>query len=221
MSSNPRPPARPIPWLQIARLAWAALALVTIALYAWGLTYELNEPATMCRASTNVPCVESEAAARLEQLGFPAWYPQFLAVLNDSVVPLVYLAVALLIFWRARQSWLGLAASALLLSSGGMPSSHSALVIGVCIAAGLTLGFDTPVFAVAFVLAMIVVYDATGVRRHAGDQARVINLMIDELLTGHPLAEKELKEVLGHTPREVLAGILLGAVIAYLTVRVF
>ena len=109
----------------------------------------------------------------------------------------------------------------LLLSSGGMPSSHSALVIGACIATGLTLGFDTPVFAVAFVLAMIVVYDATGVRRHAGDQARVINLMIDELLTGHPLAEKELKEVLGHTPREVLGGILLGVVIAYLTVRVF
>ena len=109
----------------------------------------------------------------------------------------------------------------LLLSSGGMPSSHSALVVGASIATGLTLGFDTPVFAIAFVLAMIVVYDATGVRRHAGDQARVINLMIDELLTGHPLAEKELKEVLGHTPREVLGGVLLGVVMAYLTVRVF
>ena len=110
---------------------------------------------------------------------------------------------------------------ALLLSSGGMPSSHSALVIGACTATGLTLGFDSPVFAIAFVLAMIVVYDATGVRRHAGDQARVINLMIDELLTGHPLAEKELKEVLGHTPREVLGGVFLGVLIAYLTVRVF
>src|SRR5713101_6243254 len=91
----------------------------------------------------------------------------------------------------------------LLLSTGGMPSSHSALVTG------------------AFVLAMIVVYDATGVRRHAGDHARVINLMIDELLTGHPLAEKELKEVLGHTPREVLAGILLGLVIAFLVTKVW
>ena len=110
---------------------------------------------------------------------------------------------------------------ALLLSSGGMPSSHSALVIGACIATSLTLGFDTPVFAIAFVLAMIVVYDATGVRRHAGDQARVINLMIDELLTGHPLAEKELKEVLGHTPREVLGGILLGLAIAYLMIKGF
>jgi hypothetical protein len=115
VSSNSRLLARPIPWLQIACAAWAVLALVTIALYAWGLTYDLNEPATMCRASINVPCVESEAAARLAQLGFPAWYPQFLAVLNDGVVPLVYLAVALLIFWRARQSWLGLAVSVLLL----------------------------------------------------------------------------------------------------------
>jgi len=109
---------------------------------------------------------------------------------------------------------------ALLLSAGGMPSSHSALVTGAFMAVGLQEGFNTPLFAVAFVLAMIVVYDATGVRRAAGDQARVINLMIDELLTGHPLAEKELKEVLGHTPREVLGGIILGLVIAYLTVKV-
>ena len=109
----------------------------------------------------------------------------------------------------------------LLLSSGGMPSSHSALVTGAFTAVGLQDGFNTPLFAVAFVLAMIVVYDATGVRRAAGDQARVINLMIDELLTGHPLAEKELKEVLGHTPREVLGGIALGMLIAYLTVKVF
>ncbi len=107
----------------------------------------------------------------------------------------------------------------LLLSSGGMPSSHSALVTGAFMAIGLQEGFNTPVFAVAFVLAMIVVYDATGVRRAAGDQARVINLMIDELLTGHPLAEKELKEVLGHTPREVLGGIALGMVMAYLMVK--
>jgi acid phosphatase family membrane protein YuiD len=109
----------------------------------------------------------------------------------------------------------------LLLSAGGMPSSHSALVTGAFMAVGLQEGFNTPAFAVAFVVAMIVVYDATGVRRAAGDHARVINLMIDELLTGHPLAEKELKEVLGHTPREVLAGILLGLVIAFLMVKVF
>ena len=109
----------------------------------------------------------------------------------------------------------------LLISAGGMPSSHSALVIGASIAIGLQEGFRTPLFALAFVVAMIVVYDAMGVRRHAGDHARVLNLMIDELLTGHPLAEKELKEVLGHTPREVLGGGLLGLTMAYLVVRVF
>jgi acid phosphatase family membrane protein YuiD len=57
------------------------------------------------------------------------------------------------------------------------------------------------------------------VRRHAGDHARVLNLMIDELLTGHPLAEKELKEVLGHTPREVVAGIALGIIVSILVVN--
>jgi len=108
----------------------------------------------------------------------------------------------------------------LLISSGGMPSSHSALVIGASVAIGLQEGFDTPLFALAWVIAVIVIYDAIGVRRHAGDHARVLNLMIDELLTGHPLAEKELKEVLGHTPREVIAGVVLGIVVAYLIIRV-
>ena len=107
----------------------------------------------------------------------------------------------------------------LLLSSGGMPSSHSAMVTAVTMAIGFTQGFGSPIFAIAFVVAMIVIYDATGVRRHAGDQARVINLMIDELLTGHPLAEKELKEVLGHTPREVVGGIALGIIVAILVVN--
>ena len=110
---------------------------------------------------------------------------------------------------------------ALLLSSGGMPSSHSALSIGVAAAIGLHEGFRSPLFALAFVFAMVVIYDAMGVRRQAGNHARVLNLMIDELLTGHPLAEKELKEVLGHTPREVVGGGLLGVTMAYLIVRGF
>ncbi|MGH2521316.1 MAG: divergent PAP2 family protein [Anaerolineales bacterium] len=122
-------------------------------------------------------------------------------------VPLEYLL-------RRRWDW------GLLLSSGGMPSSHSALVTGAATAIGLQLGFDSPLFAMAGVFAMIVIYDAIGVRRQAGDHARVLNLMIDELLTGHPLAEKELKEVLGHTPREVIGGIALGVGTAYLIMRV-
>ena len=109
----------------------------------------------------------------------------------------------------------------LLFAAGGMPSSHTALVTGIAVGVGLQDGFDSTTFAVAAVLAAVVIYDATGVRRHAGDHARVLNLMIDELLTGHPLAEKELKEVLGHTPREVVGGLLLGMVTAYLMLRVF
>lgn len=110
---------------------------------------------------------------------------------------------------------------ALLFSAGGMPSSHTALVTGIAAGVGLQEGFGSAAFAIASVLAMVVIYDATGVRRHAGDHARVLNLMIDELLTGHPLAEKELKEVLGHTPREVIGGVLLGLVVTYLALRVF
>jgi uncharacterized protein len=108
----------------------------------------------------------------------------------------------------------------LLISAGGMPSSHSSLVTAVTVAVGLTQGFSSPLFALACVLSLIVIYDATGVRRHAGDHARVLNLMIDELLTGHPLAEKELKEVLGHTPREVVAGIALGIISGIVVVNV-
>ncbi len=109
----------------------------------------------------------------------------------------------------------------LLLSSGGMPSSHSALVIGASVSIGLEEGFKTPLFALSSVLAMIVIYDAIGIRRQAGDHARVLNLMIDELFTGHPLAEKELKEVLGHTPREVIGGMVLGILVPFLVFRVF
>jgi acid phosphatase family membrane protein YuiD len=117
-------------------------------------------------------------------------------------------------FLRREWDW------GLLIAAGGMPSSHSALVTGVSVAIGLQEGFGSPLFAIAGIVAMIVIYDATGVRRHAGDHARVLNLMIDELLTGHPLAEKELKEVLGHTPREVIGGVLLGIALAIIMVRV-
>lgn len=106
-------------------------------------------------------------------------------------------------------------------SSGGMPSSHAALVTGCAFGLGFEYGFDSPYFAMAGVLAGVVVYDAIGVRRAAGNHARMINLMMDELLTGHPLAEQELEELLGHTPRQVLMGILLGISTAYVGVRFF
>ncbi len=97
-----------------------------------------------------------------------------------------------------------------LLSVGGMPSSHSALIVGATNAAGLYYGYDSPIFALGVALAMIVTYDAAGVRRQAGMHAERINVLFDELLKGHMWSEDELREVLGHTPLEVLAGTLWG-----------
>lgn len=105
---------------------------------------------------------------------------------------------------------------ALLLRAGGMPSSHSALVTGVAHAAGLFSGFDSAVFALAATLAIIVVYDATGIRRQAGIHAAVINTMIEDLASGHPLKEEQLREVLGHTPLEAIGGVLLGLAVAHI-----
>lgn len=101
-------------------------------------------------------------------------------------------------------------------SSGGMPSSHSALVTSVMLSIGLFYGFDSPLFALAVTLAMIVVYDAAGVRREAGRHAEKINVLINELFSGHPISEKQLKEVIGHTPAQVIMGVILGLGIAIL-----
>ncbi|MBM3145463.1 MAG: divergent PAP2 family protein [Chloroflexi bacterium] len=106
---------------------------------------------------------------------------------------------------------------ALLLRAGGMPSSHSALVAATAHAIGLFEGFDSPFFALAVTLAIIVIYDATGIRRQAGIHAGLINRIVNELSSGHlpgHETQEQLKEVLGHTPIEALAGTLLGIVIA-------
>ena len=103
---------------------------------------------------------------------------------------------------------------ALFLAAGGMPSSHSALVTSTAAAVGLNYGFDNPLFGVAVAVAMIVVYDATGIRRQAGMQAQKINVLVEELLQGHPISQEHLREVLGHTPLEALGGVLLGLVVA-------
>lgn len=105
---------------------------------------------------------------------------------------------------------------ALVFSSGGMPSSHSALMSATTLAIALFHGFDTPLFALSFAISMVVLYDATGVRRQAGFHAQKINLVINELFTGQPVSEKQLQEVLGHSPLEVVAGTLLGVLIALL-----
>jgi acid phosphatase family membrane protein YuiD len=103
---------------------------------------------------------------------------------------------------------------ALLFTTGGMPSSHSALVTATTLAIGLYHGFDHPTFALGVAITMIVTYDAAGVRQQAGIHAQRINVIFQELLRGHPVSERDLKIVLGHTPLEVTGGILLGLVIA-------
>lgn len=117
-------------------------------------------------------------------------------------------------FLRARRwDW------SLLLRAGGMPSSHSALVAAVAHGVGLFHGFDTPLFAVAVVLAVIVIYDATGVRRQAGKHAERINAIIEDLASGKPHwheTQEQLREVLGHTPMEAIGGTALGLVTAHL-----
>ena len=79
-----------------------------------------------------------------------------------------------------------------LLSAGGMPSSHSALMVGATVGIGLHEGFDTSIFALAVATTMIVIYDAAGVRRQAGIHAEKINVLINELLAGHPISDKQL-----------------------------
>jgi acid phosphatase family membrane protein YuiD len=103
-----------------------------------------------------------------------------------------------------------------LVSSGGMPSSHSALVTGLATATGRELGVTSPIFALAVVLASIVMYDAAGVRRAVSIQARILNQMIEEAFQGSPMAEKRLRELIGHTPVQVFVGALLGLVVGFL-----
>ncbi len=101
------------------------------------------------------------------------------------------------------------------LGSGGMPSSHSALVTALAAGVGQAEGWDSTAFAIATVFAIIVMYDATGVRQAAGKQAKLLNQIIEELFHDeHHLNEERLKELLGHTPVQVFAGCALGIAVA-------
>lgn len=101
-----------------------------------------------------------------------------------------------------------------LIGTGGMPSSHAASASAMATAVGLHVGWATPLFGVAAYLAMVVMYDATGIRQAAGKQAAVLNRMIEELREHHTIEGERLKELLGHTPLEVLAGMAYGVGLA-------
>jgi acid phosphatase family membrane protein YuiD len=100
--------------------------------------------------------------------------------------------------------------------TGGMPSSHSALVVAAATGVGMDYGFDSGLFAIAIALAAVVTYDAAGVRREAGAHARALNAVIAELLKGHPIEKIKFKEVLGHSRMEVLMGIVFGVFVMLL-----
>ena len=108
----------------------------------------------------------------------------------------------------------------LLLSTGGMPSSPTTLVTAIAHGTGMVQGFDSPAFAIAVALAMVVMYDATGIRRQAGLHAEMINAMVQDLMEGHPLKQEKLAEVLGHSPAEAFVGLILGLVASTITVLV-
>ena len=102
-----------------------------------------------------------------------------------------------------------------LVSTGGMPSAHSALVGALATGVGLQRGWGSNEFAIACLFAVIVMYDAAGVRQAAGKQARILNQMMDELFQEeHTLDQERLKELIGHTPVQVLVGLALGITIA-------
>ncbi len=103
-------------------------------------------------------------------------------------------------------------------STGGMPSAHSALVSALAASVGLIYGLGSPFFAVSTIFALVVMFDAQGVRRAAGLQARVLNQIVDELMKQHHLPKREkLAELLGHSRHEVFAGLILGVLTALIT----
>ena len=109
----------------------------------------------------------------------------------------------------------------ILAQAGGMPSSHSAMVSSLVTAIGYQNGLDSPLFAIAVVLAVIVMYDARGVRQESGKQARVLNELLRTVFSGHPITDAELKELVGHTSLQVLVGGIIGVLysLTYLVAR--
>ena len=99
---------------------------------------------------------------------------------------------------------------------GGMPSSHAAIVMGLTATIGRFNGVTSPLFAAALIFSFVVMYDAAGVRRAAGRQAALLNRLVEDLFSQRGVKEEHLRELLGHTPFEVLAGAALGVAVGLL-----
>ncbi|MFC1570420.1 divergent PAP2 family protein [Candidatus Omnitrophota bacterium] len=103
-----------------------------------------------------------------------------------------------------------------LVGTGGMPSSHASGVTAMTTAVGLYHGVDTALFGVALMFAVVVICDAQGVRRAAGEQASILNKILDDIYWKKKIQEDRLKELLGHTPFQIIAGIAVGLLVALL-----
>ena len=145
----------------------------------------------------------------------PGFESQFIYILDNAVLAWGLAACGLAQFSKLifelifKQSW----RPSVLFETGGMPSSHSALVTGCASGVGLQLGFNDPVFALASTIAFIVMYDASGIRRSAGLTAAKVN-QISKYTSNELSSETTLKESLGHTKTEVLVGSLFGPIVA-------
>ena len=103
-----------------------------------------------------------------------------------------------------------------IMGAGGMPSSHSAVATTVATMIGKYEGFDSTIFALSLIFAMVVMYDAAGVRRAAGKQARLLNKIVETPGLSNVQVQEKLVEVLGHTPLQVIVGALIGIVVGFI-----
>ena len=129
------------------------------------------------------------------------------------LAPLVAWAIAQaakVILTSVRQRRLNLR---VLAETGGMPSSHAAIVMGMTTAVGKYAGVSSAAFAIALIFSFVVMYDAAGLRRAAGRQAAILNRLVEDLVHMRGMQEQRLRELLGHTPFEVVVGAMLGIVV--------
>ena len=133
-------------------------------------------------------------------------FPLMIAVLSMAVAQIIKI-----IYYYVTDSELNLFH---FIEAGGMPSAHSAMMTSLTISIGLTSGWGSTAFAVAFIISLVVMYDAMGVRRAASQQAFILNKLVDDMYATSGGKIEKLKEIMGHSPVEVIVGSILGACVS-------
>jgi len=128
-----------------------------------------------------------------------------------AIIAMVTVQLFKFFFWWARYRKLDFTR---LVGTGGMPSAHAATVTALTVSVGMDAGWSSTLFGAVAFFSLVIMYDATGIRRAAGRQAQILNRMLDELKDYHKLEPIRLKELLGHTPLEVFVGAAYGMLIA-------